>query len=792
MKVSLNWLTDYIDLPVGLKPEQLMHDLTLSTVEVEGIEYPGRSLDHICVGRIVSASPIEGTHLTLTKVDAGEHGQVQVICGAANARAGLLSVLALPGAHIHPKGAAQTLLVTSVVMRGLPSEGVLCAADELGLQGVFPPGSERGIIELVDQTVAVGTPLAAVIGFDDAVLEIDNKSLTNRPDLWGHYGIARELAAIYRVDLKPLPRLPVLPVSSVLLDPADRTICPRFTATTIEGVEINAAPLWMRSRLARVGQRSIDLMVDLTNYVMFASGQPSHAYDADQLSGALTARVGRSGESLLLLDGTSQDMAGLPVIADSRSVLAAAGVMGGARSGVASTTSRIFLEMASFSATVVRRSSQRLGVRSEASSRFEKAVDTQRIDQALAMFLALLQEIQPGARVSAFQDWISDPTPRAEVTVALDFIDSRLGKSFGAKDIGASLRRLGFDVEEAAGSLQLQAPTWRSTGDISLPADIVEEVARLHGYDNFTIVAPRIDLQRMPRDRRLPLDRRVRELVAAAGLQEVFTYPWAELTMLNAVGTPTDGLLELEAPPSPDARFLRSALVPNLLASVATNQHHFDEFGLFEAGAVFPGKTESKHLAGLLFGSDITALFGRLKGVLDMLVRKAHLQSWRYDVRPSDAGWQDPAVVTTLRMGDLAVGVLARVNNRCCRAAGIKRGEVVAFELDLGLLDAHVTRENRYQPLPAYPHTGFDLTLLVADNVSWRDMESAIRASGSELRALEWIGEYRGKGVDAGMRALTFRVRLGRDDRTLATEEAEEVRSRILGVAESRFGARQR
>ena len=259
MKVSLNWLTDYIDLPVGLKPEQLMHDLTLSTVEVEGIEYPGRSLDHICVGRIVSASPIEGTHLTLTKVDAGEHGQVQVFCGAANARVvGLLSVLALPGAHIHPKGAAQTLEVKRVVMRGLPSEGVLCAADELGLQGVFPAGPERGIIELVDQAVTVGTPLAAYIGFDDAVLEIDNKSLTNRPDLWGHYGIARELAAIYRLDLKPLPRLPVLPVSSVLLDPADRTICPRFTATTIEGVEINAAPLWMRSRLARVGQRSID------------------------------------------------------------------------------------------------------------------------------------------------------------------------------------------------------------------------------------------------------------------------------------------------------------------------------------------------------------------------------------------------------------------------------------------------------------------------------------------------------------------------------------------------------
>ncbi len=792
MKLSLNWLRDYIDLPAGLAPQQLMHDLTLSTVEVEGIEYPGRHFAHICVGRIVSAEPIEGTHLTLTQVDAGMHGQVQVICGAANARAGLLSVIALPGAQIWPKGAAQSIEVKRVTMRGLHSEGVLCAADELGLQGVFPSGGERGIIELEESLAASGTDLATCIGFDDAVLEIDNKSLTNRPDLWGHYGIARELAAIYRLDLKPMPKWSDLPVSSSLLSPADPSICPRFTATLIEGVEINAAPLWMRSRLARVGQRSIDLMVDLTNYVMFATGQPSHAYDADQLSGPLTARVGRAGESLRLLDGSNQDMAGLPVIADSHSVLAAAGVMGGARSGVARTTSRIFLEVASFSATQVRRSSQRLGVRSEASARFEKAVDTQRIDQALGLFLTLLKQIQPDASVRAFQDWLGRSTPRAEVTVSLDFINSRLGKSFGAPDIGATLARLGFEVQEAAGSLQLKAPTFRSTGDISLPADIVEEVARLHGYDNFTIVAPRIDLQRMPRNRRLPLDRRVRELVASVGLQEVFTYPWSDQAMLAAVGTSTDTLLELEAPPSPEARFLRAALVPNLLASAANNQHHFEDFGLFEAGAVFPGRTEARHIAGLLFGSDISALFGRLKGVLDMLVRKAHLRPWTYSLLPPDAGWADPAVVTTLQVGDETVGILGRVNNRCQRAAGIKRGEVVAFELDLGLLEAHVTRENHYQPLPAHPQTGFDLTLLLADSVAWRDLETSIQSVGSQLRALEWMGEYRGKGVDAGTRALTFRVRLGQDDRTLTAEEAELVRTRILDIVATRFAARQR
>ncbi|MEZ5597544.1 MAG: phenylalanine--tRNA ligase subunit beta [Pseudomonadales bacterium] len=792
MKVSIEWLRDYVDLPPDLTPERIMHDLTLSTVEVEGVEYPGRALAGLVVGAVTAVEPVPGTHLHRVMVDAGAQGQRQVVCGAANVHVGMRSVLALPGATIAPKGAGATLKVDVVEMRGLRSEGVLCAADEVGLEAVFPVSGERGIIDLVDVVASPGDDLAGVIGFDDAVLEIDNKSLTNRPDLWGHVGLAREFAAIYGLVLKPQPQSGNLPERTDLLGSPDAALCNRFTATVFENVEVTAAPLWMRSRLARVGQRSIDLWVDLTNYVMFATGQPSHAYDQAELSFPLTVRSGRAGEVLELLDGSAPDVNGLPCIADGTDVLAAAGVMGGARSGVSDTTRTIYLEMASFDATVVRRSSQRLGLRTEASARFEKAVDSQRIDLGLAHMVDLVRKIQPQARVTGHQDVVNKPTQRTSLTVDLSFIEARLGKRFEASAVTRSLTSLGFDCREAGDSLHLTAPTWRSTGDISLPADIVEEVARLHGYDNFAFVPPRIDLQRLPRARRLPLDRRLREQLAATGLQEVFTYPWTDEALLPITVAPDD-LFELSAPPSPAQRFLRPELVPGLLEVVARNQHLEEAFGVFEVGAIFPGRREARSLAAALIGDDPQSLFARAKGVLESLVRNLHLHPIQLRVGRHGQGWYDEhAVLTVVTSSGEEVGLLGRVNARARRATGIKRGDVVALELRVDRLHEYATRENRYTPLPIYPETGFDLTFVLADSVLWQSVYEALSPVDPTVRAVHWLGEYRGKGIEAGHRALSLRVTLGRSDRTLTAEEAESVRQTVINRVRADFAGVQR
>ncbi len=795
MLVSLDWLKDYVTLPEDLSPEQIMHDLTLATVEVEGVEFPAERLAGICVAEVVSAEPVPDTRLTMTRCDAGEHGVLPVVCGAANVRAGLRVALALPGARIYPHGASEALVVKQAQLRGMDSHAVICAADEIGLTGVFPAADDKTIIELSELTeVALGTPLADAVGYADAVFEIDNKSLTNRPDLWGHYGIARELAAIYSAPLAELPEAPKVPAAQrALLAPSEPAVCNRFTATVFEGVSVQQAPLAMRSRLARVGQRAIDLFVDLTNYVMFAVGQPSHAFDADQLNGPLRARFGESGEQLTLLDGVEvQGDPAMAFIADESTPLAVAGVKGGAASGVTSDTSRIFLEMANFDAKLIRAASQKIGARTEASTRFEKALDTQRIDQGLGLFHALLKEVQPAARVVAFQDEVSRATERAVVVVTHDYINTRLGVPFAADAIQASLEVLGFEVEVANDEFRLRAPTWRSTGDVSLPADIVEEVARLHGYDNFQFVPPRIDLTHLPRSRRMPLDRQVRELLATAGLQEVFTYPWTRDALIEAAAGSATDFLALEMPPAPDLARLRPSLLPNLLEAVVTNQRYYEEFGLFEVGSVYSETGDRTSAAAVLAGSSAEGLFRKLRGVVEHVQRRAQLESIRLMPSREPHDWADPEAQLHILKGEERVGVLARVSNRSKRLSGIDRAEVIGFELSLAPLSYHPTRENRYEKVPEFPASWFDVSVLLADDVTWEQVLAQTAAIDPLLREVRWIGEYRGKGIPESHRSLTLRLVVGAHDRTLVSEEAEAVRSKVVSVLTENLSAVQR
>ncbi len=794
MLVSLEWLKEYVDLPAGLTPEQIMHDLTLATVEVEGVVFTGQALDRVCVAEVLQADKVPDTKLTLTTCDAGEHGVLSVVCGATNVRAGLRVALALPGAQIYPKGAAEAVEVREAEVRGLASHAVICSAGEIGLAAVFPPADEQSIMELDELAgIPAGTPLASAIGFTDAVFEIDNKSLTNRPDLWGHYGIARELAAIYDAPLSTLPRAPEVAASDALLAPSDAALCNRFTATVFEGVTVTGAPLAMRSRLARVGQRSIDLFVDLTNYVMFACGQPSHAYDADELDLPMCARASRDGEAVTLLDGSEVHAhPSVPYIADARRPLAVAGVMGGEASGVTPGSRRIFLEMANFDARLIRAASQRTGARTEASSRFEKALDTQRIDAGLGLFHQLLADIQPEAKAVAFQDAAAAPTVPAEVRVGHRYITSRLGVDFPVARITRYLESLGFSVQESAGIFTLTAPTWRSTGDVSLPADIVEEVARLHGYDNFRFVPPQVALTHLPRAKRVPLDRQVRELLAGAGLQEVFTYPWAKRAQLQAAADSWQEFMTLEMPPAPDQERLRPVLLPNLLEAVDTNLRYFDTFGLFEVGAVYPGAGEGVAAAAVLVGDDAGHLFRRVRGVVEHVIRGAQLKGveLRPSIEPHD--WVDPSVRLDIHSGGEVIGVVGRVSNRSKRLAGIDRAEVLAFECRLEALQFQPTRENSYQRVAEFPTSWFDVSVLLADTVPWAQVEAAVVGMDSLLREVRWVGEYRGDGVPQGARSLTLRVIAGAEDRTLVSEEVDGLRARVLETLEKTLGARQR
>ncbi|HHO49627.1 MAG TPA: phenylalanine--tRNA ligase subunit beta, partial [Deltaproteobacteria bacterium] len=459
MKISIQWLRDYVELPEGETPEQIAHDLTMSTVEVERIDDLSLALRGIVAARVRTCVPHPGAEkLQIVTCELGDAGERVVVCGGTNVAEGMMVALGLPGAVVTGRdGRPLTLAPTEI--RGVASAGMICSAGELGLSELLPSAADKHIIDLQGWEASPGQPLAEVLGYDDVVLEIDNKSLTNRPDLWSHHGIARELAALYD---RPLAEVPAVPppkgpgALSVQIEAPQH--CYRYTATRIEGVSVAPSPPWMRSRLARIGIRPINNLVDLTNYVMVALGQPSHAFDARDVEHGIVVRHARAGESLTLLDTSSHALTGdTLVIAEAERPVALAGVMGGDR-GVRDDTTALLLELASFEPVGVRRTARRFGLRTESSSRFEKGVDTARVDLALGAMLALLPQICPGARATAHLDAFPTPPQPVSVSVGLDYIRRRLGEDLPDDQIRGLLDRLGFEPKLDGDRLAVLVP----------------------------------------------------------------------------------------------------------------------------------------------------------------------------------------------------------------------------------------------------------------------------------------------------------------------------------------------
>jgi phenylalanyl-tRNA synthetase beta chain len=788
MRISVDWLADYVALPPGLKPEQIATDLTMATVEVEGVVRLGRELEWVKIARVVSVDSLPGqSSAKLVTCDSGAFGLKEAVSTASNVRPGMLMPVVLDPGHANS------------------SQVIVYAPADDDIRALFPNAKPGDVLDLSETEATPGDDLSDVIRWSDVVLEIDNKSLTHRPDLWGHYGIARELAAIYSCTLNPLPlRDPAIPKQRLVgaLDSA----CNRFAAVRISGVENRQAPLWMRSRLVKVGQRPVDVLVDLTNYVMLAVGQPMHVFDADKLDLPLGVRRAAPSERLSLLDGQSYLLdSSMLVVADREGAHSLAGIMGGAASAVSASTCETILETANFDAATVRRASARLSLRSEASARFEKALDTQRVDEAVALFLALLREVQPSSTVVGFDDVHPTPTKKNHIVVDVGFLQSRLGKALNADELCGLLRRLEFEVTTDGDRLIIDVPTWRSTGDVSIPADILEEVARLYGYENFEFKPPAIRIEGPSLNRLALTERRIKEVLAFSGdMQEVVTYPWVEDHLLTAAGMDERDTLRLAAAPAPNQSRLRPSLIPSLLKSVATNLRYFDSFRIFEAGGVFADigyrsvdserellPLQRRSLGGALVGSDAEALFLDAKGLIETIQRTAHVKPLEF-VRNVDAGWAEARARLGLMVDGRCIGALGVLTRRAKTLADIKRSQVVLFEFDLNALEPLPSRENSFQELPEFPEIDLDLSLLFPEEIEWATITPEVRAVDELIREVSYVDKFRGKGIPESHKSLTLRLRLGSKARTLTVEEGKQVADRVAKALGVKFGARAR
>lgn len=799
MKLSLNWLKDYVELPEDLTPEQLAHDLTMKTVEVEGIESLSEQYDKMVVGQILEVKEHpRADKLKIVITDIGQAEPAQIVCGGTNLAPAQKVAVSLPGSMVRWHGEGDLVEIKAAKLRGVESYGMICSSGEIGLEDLLPEPSDELIMDISFLDDAPGTPLAKALGLDDYILEIDNKSMTNRPDLWGHYGVARELAAIYDVPLKSLPQMELPKESGIevrIEDPADTQ---RYAAMTIEGLENGPSPFWLKSRLNSVGQRPIDVLVDFTNYIMMATGQPTHGFDRTHVKDYIEIRRGRDGEKLELLNQDLLDVGpDSLLITDSKGVLALAGVMGGKLDSIYPTTTELILEVANFHPMLTRHTSQKFNERTEASTRFEKGINTQRVDEALHYAIYLLQELQPQAKITGLTDNYPKATEPVTVTVDKAFIDTRLGRPVTEEEIEHSLEKLGFTVSFKGGSFSAQAPSWRSTGDIEMKDDILEEVARMLGYEEMAFVPPMIEMSGAVRQLELDLERRLREYLAhTQGAQEIFTYPWIKDELYSASGITAEAV-ELESPPAPDMKRLRNSLVPGLIGAIDLNHHYFGDFRIFELAQIFrPGEYSpsvpeevlpimERHLAGAYVGAKPMELFRQVKGMLEDLPRAVAMEDLSFQ-QVEQPAWADSKLWLNILRGDEVVGVFGLLSLRAAKAAGIKRIQSVIFEINLEGLKALPSRENTFEALPEFPLVDVDISPILDEEVSW---DQVVEIVGPMVKRVEFVDLFRGEPIPEGKKSLTLRVWFQSKDGTMTMEQVDRRVQAIVGQLKKRLGA---
>ncbi len=777
MKAVLSWLNDLA--PIGDDHTALASRMTMLGMQVEEVLHVGSTVDGGITARVLRTERHpDAAKVHRVWVDAGDGVERHVWCGAFNMSAGDVVPLATPGTTM-PDGR----LIEPRPLLGIDSQGMLCSARELGL------GDDHSGILLLDPDTALGVPYGEALGLQrEVVLDID---LTrNRPDCWGHLGLARDVAAHLGVPLAPAPAALVATGApcSAAVDVVDGARCPRFTTIVLSGVVVGPSPAWMARRLRAGGMRPINNVVDVSNYVMLELNQPNHAYDLDTLGGgAIRVRLAVDGERLVTLDGTTRSRTGddLLICDGADTPIGIAGVMGGLDSEITASTSIVALEIACFEQTGITRTMNRLGLRSEASGRFERGVDPYGIERAQARFVELLRETCPdlvvhAGAVDARHE--SLPPPQRPVAVRVSQVNRLLGTELSGDDIALLIGPIGFEVVDQQGdALTVTLPSWRpdSHGEI----DVVEEVARHYGYDIIGAVVPNSTmhgrLSHVQQRRRL-----LRQVLLGLGASEAITESFLRRGDLAAAHLDEDAI-RITNPLVADEDLLRPSMRPGMLRAIAFNEsHRRSGVTLFEIGHVYPPGDRSTDLPPE-HESLVVALAGREAPEAMALWReisRALGVGARVDQSQVPVGMH-PTRSATLSIGREALGFLGEIHPDVLDAFQVHE-RVAWIELDLTRLLAIEPKIAQWKPTSRYPSTDLDLAFVVPDGLSAERVDKAIRqAAGSLLVDLALFDVFRGAGVPDQARSLAYRLRLQAVDRTLTDAEIGALRDKVVAAA---------
>jgi phenylalanyl-tRNA synthetase beta chain len=802
MKVPMRWLSEFID--TGLTVEELAHRLTMAGLEAEKISVIGDAWDKIYIGRVeaVERHP-DADRLVLATVEAGEH-RLQVVTGAPNIAQGQTVALALAGARLidgHADGQVYRTLKPSAI-RGVRSEGMVCSEKELGLS------DEHEGIMVLEAEAPKGAPLAEWLG--ETVIEFE--ITPNLVHDFSVLGIAREAGALTArpVTLPPvydLASAPTGPTDLVTVDAPD--LCARYVAVVIEDVTVEPSPAWLQRRLLAAGVRPINSIVDATNYVMLEYGQPLHAFDADGLAdGRIAVRRAGPGETLETLDHQVRQLdEEMLVIADTHRAVGLAGVMGGLNSEVTDDTRRIVLESANFNMKSIRRTARELKLRTDASVRFERGLDPNLARDAAARATRLILEFSPGARVSAVADVY--PQPRTPRSLSLPFaeIERLLGIRYEPEQVLDILSRLGFspalDGEGDAASLRLIVPTWRS--DVTLAADVVEEVARVIGYDTLPERLPTGQTAPVQRDPIYDMQQTVRSVLVSAGGWETVTYVAigdADVRILDPKGQHSFGvhkvdlraLIRLRNPQNADFGILRPTLLPSLLMVAAENLKHEDSVRLFELARVYLRSNDElprePNVLGIVFAGEREPLgrfraaekgeldFFDLKGTIEALISRLGVDD--HEFRRIDSAALHPGRAAGLFVNGIQIGILGELRPDRAESFDIEARRVTVAEIDLDALREVAHPIPTGVSVPRFLPVEQDFAVVVAEETPAAGVEAALRAGAGPLAtAVTLFDIYRGPQIGNERKSLAYRVTFTAPDRALTDAELGKVRERI-------------
>ncbi len=762
MKFSYNWLRELVD-GLDTAPAALEKLITMKTAECEGIEATGALLETACAARVESVEPIADSHNVKAVVDAGRYGRKTVVCGAPNCRPDVISAYVPVGKK---------------VIHDVESDGMLASGAELGINR-----DHSGILELESQ---VGAPIAGCL--PDHVIEIDNKSITHRPDLWGHEGMAREVAAILGRKLKNPVRTDLLPsgAASIAVEIKDLDLCPRYSALVFENVSIQPSPLWLQRRMITIGLNPINNIVDMTNYVMAELAQPMHAFDADLLKGGtIFVRRAHPGEHFRALnfEEYTLDPSNL-VIADASGAIALAGVIGGLDTAIGGTTTRVVLESANFQASSIRKTSAVIKLRTDASMRFEKAQDPANTTRAIARAIELLQELSPGIRISGgVADRKRDVPPPPPIALPLAWLDRKLGRKVPAAEVREILDRLEFGVAEPApGVLSVSVPSWRATKDISIKDDLVEEVGRMVGYDSVTPQPPLVAAAPPPRNLARAFQHEVRAVFVDQGFTEVYDYSFISEGAARRFGFDPANHVRVTNPIASDQELMRASLLPGIWHNILENAKHKDAFRLFEIGLEIHKRyddglpDEVPHLVAAIYDRQGRERLDGAVGLFE-IKRAAECLMPHARVCPAAAApYEHPARAADVMWRGERVGRMFELHPSL-----IESGRAALLDLDLRRVEVLSGSEVKYAPIRRFPSSAFDLSVIAGLREHASKLEDSIaQFAGPLVESIEFLRQYSGAPLAEGQKSVSFRVTLGSADRTLSSEEVSLIRARII------------